>query len=374
MKVCIVTSYAPSIISFRGSLIKQLIAEGHTVHVLAPGLTPDLESNLMALGASCSSYYLKRTSLSPIADLHTFFCLYRAFTAINPDALLTYFIKPNIWAIIAGRWASIPRRVLLVEGMGYSFTRQSNGKYLTRQKLTIALLLFLYRFSIACAHYAVTLNTDDLQLLRRYCSLPPIKSICLGGIGVPLDEWKLQPPHLEPLVFTMIGRFLREKGVLEYLKAATSLKIKHPNVQFLLVGYYDQSPGALTPKDLFITDDNTNAVQIILNADVPMILKNTSVFVLPSYREGLPRSSQEALAVGRPIITTDVPGCRETVIDSHNGFLIPARNSQAIELAMSHFIANPDLITSMGHASRKIAENRFDISVANSKLIKALLG
>lgn len=372
MKVCIVTSYAASIISFRGSLIKQLIAKGHTVHVLAPDFTPDLETNLMALGAQCSSYYLERTSLSPLSDLRTFLNLYKIFNVIRPDALLSYFIKPNIWAIISGRMARVPRRVLLVEGMGYSFTRQGNGKFNTKQKLTIALLLFLYRLSIASAHYTITLNTDDLQLLQRYCGLPPRKAVSLGGIGVPLDEWKPHLPHLEPLVFTMIGRFLKEKGVIEYLEAASHVKSNHPNVKFQLVGYYDTSPGALSPKDL-VSHNKTNAVQIILNADVPMILKSTSVFVLPSYREGVPRSSQEALAVGLPIITTDAPGCRETVIDSHNGFLIAPRNSEAIEIAMSRFIANPELIKSMGLASREIAEVRFDINVANSKLINALL-
>jgi len=164
---------------------------------------------------------------------------------------------------------------------------------------------------------------------------------------------------------------LREKGVFEFLEAARSIKARHPAVRFYILGGVDANPGAVCAADMqpWLQD---GTVEWPGQVDVKPWLLQTSVFVLPSYREGVPRSTQEAMALGRPVITTDVPGCRETVVEGVNGLLVPPRDVQALVHAMEKFIATPALIESMGVASRQLAEERFDVRQTNKKMLDIL--
>jgi glycosyltransferase involved in cell wall biosynthesis len=177
---------------------------------------------------------------------------------------------------------------------------------------------------------------------------------------------------MKPVTFMLAARMLREKGIVEYAKAARIIKQKHPDTRFILLGSLDTNPGGLSHAEI----DGWVAEGILdwpgHVHDVQDWLAQTSVYVLPSYREGVPRSTQEAMAMARPIITTDAPGCRETVVDGTNGFLVPVRNADALAKAMERFILQPDLIEKMGQASRSMAEERFDVRKINQVILRVM--
>ena len=370
MNLTIVSHYAPSVINFRGPLIQALCAEGVRVQVLAPDWQPQTQQAAQALGADTAAYDLSRAGLNPFGDLHTLLQLWRHFKVSKPEVVFTHAAKTNVWGMLAAALAGVPHRVAMVEGMGYAFTESARGRTF-KQRLVGAVLATLYRMAFKLAHKVVVLNPDDAADLQRLCGLPPHKTVLLGGIGVPLQEWPLHPPHTQPISFTLIARLLREKGILEYLQAARLVKAQHPEARFYLLGGLDENPGAINQADIQPwLDDGT--VEWPGQVNVKPWLAKTSVYVLPSYREGVPRSTQEAMAMGRPVITTDVPGCRETVVDGLNGFMVPPRNVPALAEAMLKFIQTPSLVATMGTESRRLAEERFDVGKINRKLMDVL--
>lgn len=370
--IVLIGNAAGSTLNFRAPLIADLVAAGWRVEVLAPDWTPPLLERLRAIGAQGATYPLVRTGLNPLQDLRTLFALVRHLQRRRPDAVLSFMAKPNVWGMLTAAWVGVPRRVALIEGLGYAFTDAGEERRSLKRRVVGAVLAWLYRGAFAAAHQVVVLNPDDARDLQRCCGLSPAKTVLLGGIGVILDEWPVHPPQLEPITFTLVARLLREKGVLEFLAAARQVKAQYPTVRFWLLGPLDDNPGGLTRADLQPwLEDGT--VQWPGSVEVKPWLAQTSVFVLPSYyREGVPRSTQEAMAMGRPVITTDAPGCRETVIDGLNGFLVPPRDVAALAAAMRRFIDAPELIERMGRESRRLAEVRFDARQTNRRLLAAL--
>lgn len=369
----IVSHYAPSVINFRGPLIQALCAAGVNVHVLAPDWNNKTETAVQALGASSAGFRLLRAGLNPVTDLFTLWDLWRHFKAQKPDVVFTYAAKTNVWGMVAAALTGVPHRVVLIAGMGYAFTEGANARS-AKQRLVRAVLTGLYRMAFRLAHKVVVQNPDDAVDLQRLCGLKADKTVLVIGTGVPLHDWPLHPPHTQPITFTLVARLLREKGVLEYLQAARLVKVQHPGVRFCLLGGLDDNPGALNQADIQPwLDDGT--VEWPGEVNVKPWLARTSVFVLPSfYREGVPRSTQEAMAMGRPVITTDVPGCCETVVEGVNGYLVPPRDPQALAEKMCMFIQQPALIEQMGRESRRLAEERFDVHKINQRLMALILG
>ena len=315
-------------------------------------------------------YPLKRTSISPLADLKTLLSLAVSLAHSQPHLVLTFQPKPNVYGILAAALARVPLRAAVVEGLGFAFTP---GEDTLKKRLVRAVLKVLYRLSFAFAHKVFFLNPDDLKEFVSQGLVRPEKAVLLGGIGVPLEEWPPAPPHLEPLTFTLIARLLKEKGVREFAEAARRVKAKHPEARFLLIGPLDTNPGAIPEEEVRSWVGEGVLEWIPWTDDVRPYLRQTSVYVLPSsYREGVPRSTQEALAMARPVITTDAPGCRETVVDGVNGFLVPPRDPEALAEAMERFIQDPSLVEQMGWESRKLAEERFDAYKINARLLSEL--
>lgn len=369
--IAIISNQAFSLINFRGSLIAELASSGATVYCLAPDFTPDSRLQIYNLNAIPIDFSLQRVGLNPFRDSIDCFKLSFLLRKLRPEATLSYFIKPVIFGTIAACIARIPARFSLIEGLGYVFIADRRPVSLNRKILKF-IVCVLYYIAFRLSKHILFLNKDDINDLSNAGVLDITKAILIPGIGVNLKHFHQSPTSSLPLTFTFVGRLLREKGVYEFVQAARTLKSIYPHVNFVLVGGTDVNPGSVTGQE--INDwERENFVHLTgMVQDVRVKLIEASVFVLPSYREGFPRSTQEAMSVGRAIITTDVPGCRDTVIDGVNGFLVPAKDSVALARAMEKFISNPALIKSMGDASRRIAVNHFDVQIINQRFIDAL--
>jgi len=370
-KIAVISNDAFSLINFRRPLIREMVKLGHEVYALAPNYTKETQIDVQSLGAKPISYYLDRTGSRPSRDLLSFLDLYRNIKRLKPDIVYSYTIKPNIYGILAASISRVSIRVAEVTGLGYIFI-PSNGKVTIRKNMLQRLVKWLYRLSYRHATHVFFHNPDDLREFSEMKIVDPLKAKCIGGTGLDLEEWPMMPSFSSPMTFTLVGRLLKEKGIYEFISAAKRMKLKLRDVKFLLVGGLDINPGTVSLEDV----ENWVKEGIVEWAgevkDVHPFLSRTSVFVLPSYREGVPRSTQEAMAMGRPVITTDAPGCRETVIDGVNGFLIPPRDVDALVEAMEKFILCPELIMRMGKESRKLAEERFDVKERNKIIMREI--
>jgi glycosyltransferase involved in cell wall biosynthesis len=367
-RIVIIAPYAPSIVSFRGALIRAFVERGAAVWVLAPDYTSEIREAVKGLGAQAIDYPMHRTGTNPIADWQTFWALRRLLRQIQPHILLPYNIKPIIYGLLAGGWVN--RRVALIEGLGYAFTQTQASP---RQRILLYLVRQMYRIALKRAHAVLFLNPDDQREFCRLSLVSAEQAVLLGGIGVDLSEYMPAPAVLEPITFTLAARLLREKGIVEFAQAAQRIKQHYPNTRFLLLGGLDTNPGALREHEVRQWADTGILEWHGHVPDVRPYFAQTSVYVLPSYyREGVPRSTQEAVAMARPVITTDAPGCRETVVDGVNGFLVPPRDVDALVRAMERFVQQPELIVSMGQASRKLAEERFDVHKINRRILAVL--
>lgn len=372
-KVAIVSSQAFSLVNFRGTLIGELTAAGTRVFALAPDYTNESRELVRELGAEPIDYSLDRTGLNPLRDIVDTLRLSRILHRLSPDVSLGYFIKPVVFGTIAAWLAGVPKRIAMIEGLGYAFMSGEGGGKFGRRMLR-SLVENLYRFSLARASRVILLNHDDIHELCAAGVLQRSKAILIPGIGVDLKKFRFAPPVTSPVTFILVGRLLREKGVYDFVEAARIVKAVSRDARFVLVGDTDSNPGSVADDEIKAWREEGVVECTGWASDVRVQLAAASVFVLPSYyREGLPRSTQEAMAMGRAVITTDAPGCRDTVEDGVNGFLIPVRQPAALADAMQRYIADPSLIVSMGAASRRLAEERYDAQVINQQIISAIV-
>lgn len=375
MNIVLIGTVASSFYGFRKDLIKKLIEENHQVYAFTSEFnTEDLEK-IKQMGAIPVVYNLNRGGLNPLADIIATYQVTKKIRAIQPELVFSFFSKPVIFGTLAARLAKVPRVIGMLEGLGYSFTEQPEG-FSAKAKLIRKVQIFLYKITLPKLDKLIFLNPDDPKDLLGKYHIKTKQVEVLGGIGLDLRDY----PH-KPIIwndgtirFLFIGRLLREKGIHEFISAAKIVKNRYSNVVFTVLGAIDENnPGALSQEQL---DNYIQSGLIEYPGHVPNVAKwiiNSHVFVLPSYyREGVPRSTQEAMAVGRPIITTDVPGCRETVKDGVNGFLVPKWNPEIMAEKMVYLIQNPEKIDFMGKKSYEIAKDKFDSNKVNTKLLKIL--
>lgn len=370
--VAIISNQAFSLINFRGALIKKLVDANICVYALAPDFTDEFRKMLVKLGATPVDFRLARAGVNPWRDVIDMLSLAVLLRSLRPDVALGYFIKPVIYGTLAAWLARVPRRVAMIEGLGYVFTPAGTALSWSRRLLRRA-VSWLYRIALTRAHQVIFLNRDDVAEFIANGLVAENKVVLLGGIGVDLNEWPAAPQVTKPVTFLLAARLLREKGITEYAEAAKMVKAKHPEARFVLLGGLDQNPGGLSQLQVEAWV-NEGVLEWPGHVDVRPWLTQASVFVLPSYREGVPRSTQEAMAMGRAVITTDVPGCRETVVDGANGYMVSVRSATALAEAMIKFIMNPNLIKLMGQESRRLAEERFDANKVNTRMMRVLFG
>lgn len=363
----LIASFPDSLVKFRGPLLRALASRELDVHVAAPDLnhSPEVCRELEAFGVTLHNIGLKRTGTNPLADFATALELWKLMREIQADFVLGYTIKPVIYGSLAGWLAGVPNRFALVTGLGYAFTGEAAGK----RGLLRKLIQRLYRFALSKSHKVFFQNPDDEALFRQLGLLPDVIPSCVvNGSGVDVAGYAVAPLTDKPS-FLLIARLLGDKGVREYAQAAQKIKSKYPDAVFRLVGWIDDNPDAISRHEL---DEwvSTGAIEFLGKlADVRPAVSDCNVYVLPSYREGTPRTVLEAMAMGRPVITTDAPGCRETVTDGENGFLVPVKAVDELAAAMFRFIENPALVSKMGQRSRKVAEHKYDVHRVNEVML-----
>lgn len=370
MTFLLVASFPDSLIKFRGPLLRALLAKGLEVHVAAPDLSgaEEVRGELVALGITLHEIGLRRTGTDPVADLGTVVELWRLMRRIRPDYVLGYTIKPVIYGSLAAWLAGVPNRFSLVTGLGYAFTGEASGKRGMLRKL----IQRLYRFGLSKNHKVFFQNPDDQALFRQLDLLPTdIPSCVVNGSGVDVDDYSVVPLP-ENTSFLLIARLLGDKGVREYAKAAKKVRQAYPQVSFKLVGWIDDNPDAIGEHELDEWVSSGTLEFLGKLADVRLAIAGSNVYVLPSYREGTPRTVLEAMAMGRPVITTDAPGCRETVVDGDNGFLVPVQAVDELASAMVQFIEEPQLAARMGERSRLIAEEKYDVHKVNEMMLSGM--
>lgn len=364
--ILLVGSFAPSLLNFRGPLIELLVSRGNRVIVTAPDIDLDIQTALCDLGAEVFEVPLGRTGLNPIADIKYMFSLRRLIKICDPDFVLTYTIKPNIWGAFAAALCNVPSAAM-VTGLGFAFTDTTTFK----KKLISRIANGLYRMSTKCNQSVVFQNPDDRDdFIKAGCLGDINKAKMVNGSGVDTNHYKQSPLPQEP-IFLTVSRLLGNKGVREYCRAAVKIKKANPDARVLLVGYFDEGPDGVSQTELdgWISD---GVEYLGPSDDVRNEIKKASIYVLPSYREGTPRSVLEAMSMGRPIITSDAPGCRETTIEGKNGFLIPIKDVVSLTDRMTWMIAHPSERQTMGEESRKIAVDKYDVNQVNRSLLKHL--
>jgi len=357
-----------SLINFRGDLLKTLVAAGHEVTAMAGGENPDVVRQLAAIGVSFRAYPIQRNGMNPLADLQTYLALRKALGKLKPDIVLSYTIKPVIWGGIALKGISRTRFYALITGLGFAF---NEGENLKRRMLTM-LVTWLYRASLSKASRVVFQNPDNRDLFEAKHIIDKDKSALVNGSGVDLDQFIVVPLHSKGVVFLTIGRLLGAKGFREYAKAARLVKVRYPEAIFRLVGPEDPSSDGIPLEEISDWQAKGWVKYLGETNDVRPFLSDCHIFVLPSYHEGMPRTVLEAMAMGRPILTTDVPGCRETVTPGENGYLVPKGDAVALAERMCWFIEHRDEWKRMGLRSRAIAEERFDVHSVNRELLKIM--
>lgn len=371
MKILLLASYAGSLRNFRGPLIMAMLAAGHEVHAAAPVISEDAATRawLKSVGAVWHDIRLSRTGISPVEDLRSLRQLVSLMRQIGPDVFLGYTIKPVVWGLIAARIAGVRKRAAMITGLGYAFTGKASGKRALLQRIARG----LYSFALRGADAIFFQNPDDRDDFRRMGLLPRKTRIEItAGSGIDLAQFQNVPLPSGPTRFLMIARLLGDKGTREYAAAAALVKAQAPDVEFHLVGGLDSNPDAIAKSEVEGWVDSGALVWHGALSDVRPSLAECHVYVLPSYREGTPRTVLEAMATGRAVITTDAPGCRETVRDGENGVLVPVAQVQPLVDAMIDLIRNPDKISAMGTNARTIAENRYDVHKVNGHIMSVL--
>ena len=366
--ILFVASYGPSLINFRLSLIKKLLSKGYKVSVASPkeNFSNTLQKELKKLGVYVNIFSLSRTGLNIFQDCNCLFQIYKIIQNSKPNIIISYTSKPVIYTGLVLKFFKEIEYYPLITGLGYYFIPRGSIKY----KIIKYLIIKLYSKGLKNSKKIIFQNKDDQSLFLKLGIIKNKKiTKIVNGSGVDLNAFPKSSLPSKP-VFLMISRLLVDKGVREYVQAAKIVCSRFSNVTFQLAGFLDKNPAGISAGELKSWIKKGNIKYLGKIKSVQSILKTCKYYVLPSYREGTPRSTLEALSTGRPVITTDVPGCRETVIHEKNGLLVPEKNPKALANAMIKLLNKEDKkIKKMAHESFLIAKNKYEINKVNQSIL-----
>jgi len=406
-------------VTFRGPLLQAIRRRGATITACAAENDGAVIDALASWGVRYAALPLRRAGLSPRADWRYCDALLQLMREEKPDAVLAYTHKPVIYSALAAARAEMkPRMYAMITGLGFAFIESGTFK----QRLAGAVVRFLYRRASRHLSGVIFQNPDDQALFRKLRLVRPETSqIIVRGSGIDLEQFAFAPlgelrnaemlktetlkraseTELKtevrdrmsafsisdvsisalPIRFLLIARLLGDKGIREYVAAARLIKAQHPTAEFHLVGPTDPNPAAIKLSEVQGWHDEGVIQFHGTQSDVRPFLRDCTVYVLPSYREGTPRTVLEAMAIGRPVITTDAPGCKETLFDAGsadsagvrqglNGFLVPVKSIDALVAAMRRFIDDPALAPKMGAEGRRLAEEHYDVHKVNAQIME----
>lgn len=371
-RVLIMGGASDQMMRFRAPLIEHILAQGHDVAASCGEITDEVVQWMDERGVRFYPVELSRRGIEPIGDYRYYKALRAIFRDYRPDMIFSATIKPNVFGAAAATAETNARFCAMVEGAGSAFSEENPGLKTT---LIRRAATFLYRRAMRFIDVTFFLNQDDVDLFKDLGITGPADETCvIDGIGLNLVHYQIEPPFTDPPTFLLISRLIYEKGIREYAAAAKVLKAKHPRARFQLLGAFEVSGEGMTEAEVQEWVDGGYIDYLGVSSDVRVQLRETSVFVLPSYyREGKPRTIMEAMSMSRPVITADSPGCREMVVDGEEGYVVPPHDVPSLVEAMEKFIVEPELIGVMGERGRHTAEERFDVDKINQQILEVLL-
>lgn len=366
MKIAVLSSHTSSLFWFRLDMMKAFIQNGHTVIAFGSESEKEWSEKFSQYQIVYKQIKVERNGINPLKDLKTLKELYNHLKIEKPDKVFTYQAKTIIYGTIAAKLNRISEVYPLIAGLGSIF----RGKGL---KNKIVKLIMEKEYQIACLFSKKVFfqNQDDKEEFIRNGILKEDKVVLINGSGVNLEKFK-QVPHPPKTTFLFVGRLIKDKGIVEYLEACKVIKKNNPDVRCLLVGPFDSNPTALTPLELKPFIESGVMEYFGEQTDVGQYISQSSVFILPSYHEGTPKTVLEAMAMGRAIITSNAPGCRETVVEGVNGYLVDVKDIDGLVEKMNFLINNPEIYLSMGKESYKIASNKYDVKLVNQSIMKTM--
>ncbi|ELH0899974.1 TPA: glycosyltransferase family 4 protein [Vibrio cholerae] len=352
MKLIMVANTAWSVFNFRHSLIKELLCCGVQLYVIAP--EDKFSAKLAEMGCQVLDLPMQAKGVNPIADLGLMLRLLRHYREIKPDFIIHYTIKPNIYGSLAAKLAGIPS-LAITTGLGYTFVNQNVVSQVARQ---------LYKFAFRYPKEVWFLNEDDRSVFLEHHLIEPDKAVLLHGEGVNLNHFvPSDKPQLDENVrFLLIARMLRDKGVCEFVEAARQIRQHYPNAIFQLLGDCGVPNPSVIGREEIAQWEKEGIVEYLgTTDDVRPIIAQADCLVLPSYREGIPRTMIESAAMAKPLIVSDAPGCRDVVLDGQTGYLCEVKNAKSLALCCEQFLTLSDSEKqAMGKAGRSFIEAKFD--------------
>jgi glycosyltransferase involved in cell wall biosynthesis len=351
MKVAIVLNTSWNIYNFRRGLVEAILAEGHEVVAIAP--KDEYVQHLLAIGCQYYPVQLNNKGTNPLQDVFYLHQLYRAYRKLKPDLVLQFTIKPNIYGTLAAALLGIPT-INNVCGLGTVFLRDGFSSSVAK---------WLYKWAFRYPHKVFFQNEDDLQVFLEQKLISPELTALIPGSGLPLERFMPEPmPENEEFTFLMVARLIYDKGIVEYVEAARLLKAQGFRARFQLLGAIEEQKGLGISRGQLEAWVAEGLVEYLGTTDrVQQVIALADAVVLPSYREGTPRALLEAAGMAKPLITTNIAGCRQTVTDGYNGFLCEVKNVTDLAEKMQAMIQlSPEARATMGQNSRYKVEQEFD--------------
>jgi glycosyltransferase involved in cell wall biosynthesis len=365
--IVFIAPYARFYVHFRWDLLENLVSEGHEVVAIGPKAN-NYKQEFISIGVQYREVPLRNTGINPFYDLYSVYKINKLLLEIKPDLVACLAIKPVLYGSIAARLAKIPNVYLTITGLGYVFIGTT-----LKQRILFPFIKLLYKSALKNSKKVFFENGDDLLLFIDLKLLKTNKNaLIINGSGVNIEKFSITSSRVEKPTFILVARLIRDKGIEEFVCASRILKRKYPWVNCRILGPFDTNPSAISKEKVRVWVSEGMIEYLGETDDIRPFLSRSSVFVLPSYREGTSKAALEAMAMGLPIITTDAPGCRETVIHKENGFLVPIKNSEALADAMERFILDPNLVSMMGTKSREMAIRKYDVRKVNGVIKKSM--
>ena len=342
---------------FRKEVICHFLGAGCDVVVVTPDKTSSLGIDKLPDNVVMRYVKMNRTSTNPFMDIIYAVRLAKIFRQERPDYIFNYTIKPNIYGSIVAKMLGIPCTSMMA-GLGYAFTNNSLPSKIAR---------LLYRVGISYSQHLLLLNESNVQLVKSLGLCDDKKIVFLeGGEGVNTDHYSYSDNQSDVTTFLFIARLIEEKGYMEFVEAAKIVRKEYPDARFQVIGEYDLGYPKAVTKEQIMSDESEGAIEFLGHTnDIRQYYRKPGyVICIPSYySEGLNRSLMEGCSSGKPIITTDHPGCREMVIDGVNGYMVPPKDSKALAEAMMKYLRlSPEAKQNMSVESRKLAERKFDVN------------